>query len=77
MAVIPQGKRYIEIDEVYVHPEYRSAGVGHQLVDRLLTEAESEGIRRSVVYSASKQLEKIVGFYRKHGFQMWFVKMFR
>lgn len=42
-AVIPQGERYVEIEEVYVHPDRRSAGIGHDLVDRLLVEAESRG----------------------------------
>jgi GNAT superfamily N-acetyltransferase len=77
LAVIPAGESYIEIDEVYVSPGHRSAGIGHQLVDRLLLEAGWSGITRSVVHSAAKDWRRIVGFYEKHDFQMWFVQMVR
>jgi len=77
LAVIEKGERYLEIDEVYVHPDYRNDNIGHAMVDQLLQTAESNGITRSIVYSATKQWQKIVGFYEKHGFQMWFVQMYR
>lgn len=77
LAVLPKGELYLEIDEVYVHPDYRSDKLGHTLVDSLLQTAEANGIVRSTVYSASKQWREIVGFYEKHGFQMWFVQMYR
>ncbi|MBO7748529.1 GNAT family N-acetyltransferase [Paenibacillus sp. MWE-103] len=77
LAVIEQGETYLEIDEVYVLPEYRSMNAGHGLVDRLLQASEENGVRRAVVYSASKQWQRVVGFYEKHGFQMWFVQMYR
>lgn len=77
LAVIEKGEHYLEIDEVYVHPEYRSENTGHMLVDHLLQTAERNGIKRSLVYAASKQWQKIIGFYEKHGFKMWFVQMYR
>jgi len=77
LAVIEKGERYLEVDEVYVHPNFRSENIGHLMVDKLLQTAEDNGIKRSVVYSASRQWQKIVGFYEKHGFKMWFVQMYR
>jgi GNAT superfamily N-acetyltransferase len=77
LAVIDKGEHYLEVDEVYVHPEYRSENIGHLMVEKLLQTAEDNGITRSIVYSASKQWQKIVGFYEKHGFKMWFVQMYR
>lgn len=77
LAVIEKGERYLEVDEVYVHPDYRSDNIGHAMVDKLLQTAESNGVTRSIVYSASKQWQKIVGFYEKHGFKMWFVQLYR
>jgi ribosomal protein S18 acetylase RimI-like enzyme len=77
LAVIEIGEKYLEVDEVYVHPEYRSENIGHLMVDKLLQTAEGNGITRSIVYSASKQWQKIIGFYEKHGFKMWFVQMYR
>lgn len=77
LAVIEPGELYLEIDEVYVHPDCRSNQIGHLLVDKLLDTAEANGIHRSVVYSASKQWQRMVGFYERHGFKMWFVQMYR
>lgn len=77
LAVIEKGEQYLEVDEVYIHPEYRNENMGHMLVDKLLQTAEINGITRSIVYSASKQWRKIIGFYEKHGFKMWFVQMYR
>lgn len=77
LAVIEKGEKYLEIDEVYVLPDYRNRKVGHTLVDQLLQSAEAGGVTRSLVYSASKQWREIIGFYEKHGFKMWFVQMYR
>lgn len=52
-------------------------GHHHVMVDKLLEAAEGNGITRSVVYSATKQWQKIIGFYEKHGFKKWFVQMYR
>jgi GNAT superfamily N-acetyltransferase len=77
LAVIEEGECYLEVDEVYVHPDYRSDNIRHAMVDKLLQTAESNGVTRAIVYSASKQWQKIIGFYEKHGFKMWFVQMYR
>lgn len=77
LAVIEQGEHYLEVDEVYVHPEYRNENIGHVMVDKLLVAAEGNGITRSVVYSATKKWQRIIGFYEKHGCKMWFVQMYR
>ncbi|MRN52604.1 GNAT family N-acetyltransferase [Paenibacillus monticola] len=50
-----------ESDEVYVHPDHRSDNSGHLMVDKLLQTAERKSINRSIVYSASKQWQKIIG----------------
>jgi GNAT superfamily N-acetyltransferase len=62
---------------VYVHPDQRNTGIGHKLIEYILGEAESKGISKSVVYSATKQWQKKIGFYEKHGFKIWFVQMYR
>jgi len=77
LAVIGKGETYLEIESVYVRPEYRNRNIGHQLVGKLIRTAEQNGISRALVLSASKQWQKIVGFYEKHGFKMWYVQMYR
>lgn len=77
LAVIPAGERYFRLDELYVHPDHRERGVGGMLVDRLLAGARAAGVERARVYSAAKDWRRIVGFYQRHGFKMWYVELYR
>jgi GNAT superfamily N-acetyltransferase len=76
-AVIPAGEKYLEIDELYVRPEHRNQGLGSSLVQHLIDDAVSSGAARTLVYSSSKQWKKVVEFYERQGFDMWFVRMVR
>lgn len=75
--VFPLNAQFLEIYEVYVHPDYRADGVGHQLVDRIIAEAESKGVEHVLVGSLNLDWQRIVGFYERHGFKMWYVQMYR
>lgn len=74
--VLPQGERYLEVDEIYVRPESRGKGIGGTLLDRLMATARRDGIHRFLVYSATKDVDGILEFYRRHGFKSWYVQMF-
>ena len=77
LAVIPKGERYLEIDELYVRPQSRNTGLGGTLLETLLRAARDRGIERFKVYSAAKEFDRIVAFYRRHGFRPWYVEMFQ
>lgn len=77
MAVINDGERYIKIEDVFVNNKYRDRGIGSHLIDIVLKEGQNQGIERALVYSATKDLDNIVDFYRKHGFKTWYVEMFK
>ena len=77
MAVVPDGNRYLEIDELYVSAPFRCKGIGDLLVDQLLAQARQQGARYAVLYSASKDIHAILRFYERHQFQSWYVQMFR
>ena len=77
LAVIPEGQGYLEIDDIYVRPEYRSQGVGGLLLESLLEIAKQQSIKRFSVYTATKNIDKIYNFYRSHGFQSWFIRLFQ
>lgn len=76
-AVLRDGERYVEIDELYVRPDLRSQGIGHALLDRVLEEAAARGVTRSLVYSASAEWDRVVRFYERSGYRMWFIRMVR
>jgi GNAT superfamily N-acetyltransferase len=76
-AIMNEGQRYLRIDGIYVSPEFRNRGIGGALLNRLIETAEGDGIQRSLVYSATRELDVILRFYRRHGFKSWYVQMFR
>ncbi|WP_445324070.1 GNAT family N-acetyltransferase [Paenibacillus sp. FSL M7-1455] len=75
--IFPLNSRFLEIYEVYVHPDYRGDRIGSQLVDRMIAEAESNGITHAFVGSSNLDWQRTVGFYERHGFKMWYVQMYR
>lgn len=75
--VFPMSALFLEIYEVYVHPDYRADGVGHQLVDSIIAEAELNGVVHALVGSSNLDWKRIVGFYERHDFKMWYVQMYR
>jgi len=75
--VFPLNAPLLEIYEVYVHPDYRADGIGHQLVDSIIGEAESNGVMHALVGSSNLDWSRIVGFYERLGFKMWYVQMYR
>lgn len=77
MAVIPEGESYLEIDDLYVSPEFRRRGVGSGLITQILGRAKERGVAYALLYSASKDIRSILRFYERHGFQSWYVQMFR
>jgi GNAT superfamily N-acetyltransferase len=77
MCIFPDGTGYIEIDGLYVCPEFRHSGIGGQLLDAVLKAAKDNGIERSCLYSSSKDMDGIIRFYRKHGYGTWYIQMFK
>ncbi|MEZ4714033.1 MAG: GNAT family N-acetyltransferase [Caldilineaceae bacterium] len=77
MAVIAQGERYVEVDDLYVSVEMRQRGIGSQLLHEMERRARADGVERFLLYSAVKDLDAILHFYRNHGFQSWYVQMFK
>ena len=71
-----EGERYIQIEELYVQPGFRNRGLGSQLLRSLLRAARARGAERFKVYSAAKDMDRILAFYRRHGFKSWYVEMF-
>ncbi len=76
-AVIAAGESYLEIDNLYVAPEFRRRGVGGELVDRLLAQAREAGLAHAVLYSAAREIHSVLRFYERHKFQSWYVQMFQ
>ena len=77
LAVIPKGKRYLVLDNLYVLPAYRDAGLGRRLMAEVETRARLEGLAAILVYSATKDTRRILRFYEGCGYTTWFVQLFK
>src|SRR5918912_2470613 len=76
-SVIPAGESYLEIENLYVLPEFRNQGVGSSLTARQLSEAKALGAKYALVYSAAREIRHILDFYERHNFKSWYVQMFQ
>ena len=62
-SVIDKNMHYFEIEEIYVHPLYRSRGIGKQLIERLEEELREKGIELMLLSTATKNWRAIMHFY--------------
>lgn len=76
-TVIPTGEKYVEIENLFVTRAHRHAHLGGQLIERLMAAARHQAIHRFVVGSNSRQMEKILAFYQRHGFKLWQVELYQ
>lgn len=72
---VKKGEEYADLDSVYVRKEYRSKGVGNALLSKCINDVKKAGYKRIIVSADSKELNKLVKFYGKHGFKMLFTRM--
>jgi ribosomal protein S18 acetylase RimI-like enzyme len=77
LAVIPADETYLEVGELYLLPAWREHGLGGLLLERLLAVSAAQGIKRYLVYSANKEIERVLRFYQRHGFKSWCVLLYQ
>jgi ribosomal protein S18 acetylase RimI-like enzyme len=77
LEVLPKQETYLEVENIYVRPEFRNQHVGGDLLERLLAIAEQNGIRRFSVNTITKDMDRILRFYRRYGFKPWYVELFK
>ena len=73
----PEGERYLNVDEVFVHADNRGRGIGTQLMQALLDKAEAAGVVRSMVGSNNADWLSTFEFYERHGYRMFSIQMYK
>jgi ribosomal protein S18 acetylase RimI-like enzyme len=77
VQVIPADHPYVAIEDIYVQPDFRDRDIGRQLLERIFEIAQQEDIERFIVGTLSKETDKILKFYRSHGFIPWHFQFFK
>jgi GNAT superfamily N-acetyltransferase len=77
LEVLPAQEPYVEIEDIYVQPNFRSKDIGGALLERVFDIARQAGIERFVVGTLSKETDSILKFYRSHGFTPWRIQFFK
>ena len=62
-SLIDKNMHYFEIEELYVHPSYRSRGIGKQLMESLEKELKKKGQGMMMLNTATKNWKAIMHFY--------------
>ena len=62
-SVIDKNMHYFEVQEIYVHPSYRSRGIGKQLMESLEKELKKKGLEMMMLSTATKNWKAIMHFY--------------
>jgi ribosomal protein S18 acetylase RimI-like enzyme len=76
-TIIPADQPYLSIENLYVEQAFRHQQIGGRLLQCLLETAEQQGIKRSMVSSNSRQIEKILAFYQEFGFTLWHIQLYK
>ena len=77
-SVIDKNMHYFEIEELYVHPSYRSSGIGKQLMESLEKELKKKGLEMMMLSTATKNWKAIMHFYIDEiGMNFWSAKLYK
>lgn len=68
---------YLNIKEIYVVPVERGCGIGGTLLTALMRGAEEVDVHQFYVFSSTKEQDRIVTFYERHGFRVWGIQLYR
>ena len=77
-SVIDKNMHYFEIEELYVHPFYRTRGIGKQLMESLENELKKKGLEMMMLSTATKNWKAIMHFYIDEvGMNFWSARLYK
>jgi len=76
-CVFPKGISFIEVFDLFITKNYRSRGLGKELLCLCEKEACQNGIKHILLSSATKDAETIRNFYASNDYMIWTTQFFK
>ncbi|RKU28522.1 hypothetical protein C6499_09955 [Candidatus Poribacteria bacterium] len=76
LCIFPRGENYLVLHDLYVTPDNRGQGIGSALVAAILQSGRTRGVHRFTTYSANRDWQRTLDFYRELGFEAWSFSLF-
>ena len=77
MNVFPLNTEYLQVNDLYIVPTYRSKSIGAELITVVEEKAKRNGIEHIFLSSATIDAEAVRRFYEKNGFKIWTTMFFK
>jgi len=77
MNVFPLDTKYLQINDLYIAPAYRSKSIGAELLTIVEEKSKEKCIEHIFLSSATIDAEAVRRFYEKNGFKIWTTMFFK
>ncbi len=77
MNVFPLNTEYLQVNDLYIAPTYRSKSIGAEFLTIVEEKAKRNGIEHIFLSSATIDAEAVRRFYEKNGFKIWTTMFFK
>lgn len=77
MNVFPMNAEYLQVNDLYIAPAYRSKSIGAELLTIVEEKAKKNDIKHIFLSSATIDAEAVRRFYEKNGFKIWTTTFFK
>ncbi|MCL2831770.1 MAG: Dam family site-specific DNA-(adenine-N6)-methyltransferase [Treponema sp.] len=69
--VFPKGAEYLSVNDLYISKDYRSKGIGANLLSMTEEKAREYGLQDIFISSATKDAAAVREFYQRNGYGVW------
>lgn len=77
MNVFLLNTKYLQVNDLYIAPAYRSKSIGAELITVVEEKAKRNGVEHIFLSSATMDAEAVRRFYEKNGFKIWTTTFFK
>lgn len=77
MNVFLLNTKYLQVNDLYIVPAYRSKSIGAELLTMVEEKAKISGIKHIFLSSSTIDTEAVRRFYEKNGFKIWTTMFFK